>query len=122
LGYIEIAVFMIILPAGCKYHSFQSIVNMKLEWAATAGGVICFKSNVIYGILFNHFICHWYYMLPPELLQILACPACKGELTRSEDGSSLLCKPCNRMYPVIEEIPVLLPDAGSALPTQGKPT
>ena len=31
LGYIEIADLIIILSAGCKYHSIQSIVNMKLE-------------------------------------------------------------------------------------------
>ncbi|GAC1447205.1 MAG: hypothetical protein PVSMB11_08460 [Desulfuromonadaceae bacterium] len=31
LRYSEIAVFIIILSAGCKYHSYQSIVNMKLE-------------------------------------------------------------------------------------------
>lgn len=49
-------------------------------------------------------------MLPPELLQILACPVCKGELLQSEEGSSLLCKPCGRSYPVIDGIPVLLPE------------
>jgi uncharacterized protein YbaR (Trm112 family) len=60
-------------------------------------------------------------MLPPELLQILACPTCKGELTQSEDGSSLLCSPCDRKYPVIEDIPVLLPEqTATVLQTQGK--
>jgi uncharacterized protein YbaR (Trm112 family) len=48
-------------------------------------------------------------MLTPELVQLLACPICKGELTQSNDGSSLLCLPCSRDYPVIEGIPVLLP-------------
>jgi uncharacterized protein YbaR (Trm112 family) len=95
---------------------------MKLEWVSATGGAICFKNIVIYGILFNHFNCHWYYMLPLELLQILACPTCKGELTQSEDGSSLHCNPCNRNYPVIEDIPVLLPEQTvTTLQTQGKP-
>jgi uncharacterized protein len=49
-------------------------------------------------------------MLPLELLQILACPICKGELIQSEDGSSLQCKPCNRDYPIVEGIPILLPE------------
>lgn len=49
-------------------------------------------------------------MLPLELLQILACPICKGELLQIEDGSSLHCKPCSKDYPVVEGIPVLLPD------------
>ena len=48
-------------------------------------------------------------MLPLELLQILACPICKGEMIQIEDGSFLQCQPCNRDYPVIEGIPVLLP-------------
>ena len=60
-------------------------------------------------------------MLPLELLQILACPICKGELIQSEDGSSLQCKPCNRLYPVVEGIAMLLPaQTGTALQTQGK--
>ncbi len=49
-------------------------------------------------------------MLPLELLQILACPICKGELIQSEDGSSLHCNPCSRLYPVVEGIPILLPE------------
>gem|GEM_PF-540647 len=49
-------------------------------------------------------------MLPPELIQILACPTCKGGLTQSENGSFLQCRPCNRDYPVVEGIPVLLPE------------
>ena len=53
-------------------------------------------------------------MLPLELLQILACPICKGELIQLEDGSSLLCKPCDKSYPVVEGIPVLLPGQSDA--------
>lgn len=48
-------------------------------------------------------------MLSLTLLQILACPICKGEMIQIEDGSFLQCQPCNRDYPVIEGIPVLLP-------------
>jgi len=49
-------------------------------------------------------------MLPLELLQILACPICKGGVIQIEDSSSLQCKPCDRVYPVVEGIPVLLPE------------
>lgn len=49
-------------------------------------------------------------MLPLELLQILACPICKGELLQIENGPALHCKQCSREYPVVEGIPILLPD------------
>ena len=49
-------------------------------------------------------------MLPTEFIQILACPTCKGELIQRDDGSTLQCKLCNREYPVIDGIPVLLPE------------
>lgn len=49
-------------------------------------------------------------MLPLELLQILACPICKGELLQIGNSPSLHCKQCSREYPVVEGIPILLPD------------
>ena len=49
-------------------------------------------------------------MLPLEFIKILACPTCKGALYHQHDGSSLRCKPCNIEYPVIDGIPVLLPE------------
>lgn len=53
-----------------------------------------------------------------ELLEILACPKCKGEifLNRKEDG--LICKACKLLYPIREDIPVMLID--EALPHQGE--
>lgn len=58
-------------------------------------------------------------MLPLELLLILACPICKRELIQTGDGSFLQCQPCNREYPVIEGIPMLLPEqSDSALHTK----
>jgi uncharacterized protein YbaR (Trm112 family) len=48
-------------------------------------------------------------MLSLGFLQILACPICKGELIQSKIGSFLQCKSCHRDYPVVEDIPVLLP-------------
>ncbi|MDD2897403.1 MAG: Trm112 family protein [Desulfuromonadaceae bacterium] len=49
-------------------------------------------------------------MLPLELLQILACPLCKGDLALSNDGTSLCCFSCDKEYPVVGSIPVLLPE------------
>lgn len=47
-------------------------------------------------------------MLPLELVQILACTVCKGEVTLSEDGASLHCKRCSAEYPVVDGVPVML--------------
>ncbi len=52
-----------------------------------------------------------------ELMDILACPLCKGELERSVEKEnkqeivtgSLYCQKCNERYPISETIPNLLP-------------
>lgn len=49
-------------------------------------------------------------MLPLELLHILACPICKEKLIQPDESASLRCTSCNRNYPVIEGIPLMLPE------------
>lgn len=44
------------------------------------------------------------------LLDILACPKCKGELELKEDESGLICKQCNLLYEIKEDIPNMLID------------
>jgi len=48
--------------------------------------------------------------LNKELLDILVCPECKGdlELTGEEDG--LICPACQVVYPIRDEIPIMLVD------------
>lgn len=53
-------------------------------------------------------------MLDPELLKILACPACKGPVLELADGSALDCGKCNRRYPVVDGIPNMLLEAPPA--------
>lgn len=45
-----------------------------------------------------------------DLLDILACPACKGGLTPLKDKSGLLCPACGLKFPIREGIPVMLLD------------
>ena len=45
-----------------------------------------------------------------ELLAILACPKCKGDLTLTEKGDGLTCRACKLMYPIKDDIPVMLID------------
>jgi uncharacterized protein YbaR (Trm112 family) len=49
-------------------------------------------------------------MISRELLEILACPKCKGpvELTEKRDG--LVCKSCRLIYEIRDDIPVMLID------------
>lgn len=43
-----------------------------------------------------------------NLLEILACPICKGELLFDRENQELLCKFDRVAYPVIDDIPVML--------------
>ena len=45
-----------------------------------------------------------------DLLEILACPACKAKVELKADGSGLKCVECRRVYPVRDDIPVMLVD------------
>jgi uncharacterized protein YbaR (Trm112 family) len=45
-----------------------------------------------------------------DLLEILACPACKAKVELKSDGSGLKCAECKRVYPVRDDIPVMLVD------------
>jgi len=46
-------------------------------------------------------------MIDPELLEILACPKCKGDLELIPD-KGLYCSSCKLLYPVREGIPIML--------------
>jgi uncharacterized protein YbaR (Trm112 family) len=45
-----------------------------------------------------------------DLLEILVCPLCKASLELKSDGSGLKCVQCKRVYPVRDDIPVMLVD------------
>ena len=49
----------------------------------------------------------------PELLEILACPACHAKIELKADGSGLRCNACNRVYLIRDDIPVLIVAAAS---------
>ena len=48
--------------------------------------------------------------IDPELLEILACPECKTPVEVVKDGAGLRCVRCHRVYPVQDDIPVMLVD------------
>jgi uncharacterized protein YbaR (Trm112 family) len=49
--------------------------------------------------------------LDAELLEILVCPKCKGELAhRTEPDETLTCHACRLIYAVEDDIPIMLID------------
>jgi uncharacterized protein YbaR (Trm112 family) len=47
-------------------------------------------------------------VLDPFLLEVIACPACKGALIEHPDR--LVCRACSLAFPITDGIPVLLLD------------
>ncbi|MBU4317359.1 MAG: Trm112 family protein [Proteobacteria bacterium] len=43
-----------------------------------------------------------------ELLEILACPKCKGDVILNESGNGLICNPCKLLYEIRDDIPIML--------------
>ena len=52
----------------------------------------------------------------PELLEILACPNCKTKVELVKNGTALKCTKCKRVYPIKDDIPVMLLDEATIEP------
>ena len=46
-----------------------------------------------------------------ELLDILVCPVCRIPVKLTPDGAGLKCEQCRRVYPIQDDIPIMLVDA-----------
>ena len=68
-----------------------------------AAPAFCYSENSIMGI-------------DPELLEILACPLCKTPVTLVSDGAGLKCGRCRRVFPIKDDIPVMLIDEATVDP------
>jgi uncharacterized protein YbaR (Trm112 family) len=51
-------------------------------------------------------------MINKELLDILACPSCKGDVKL--EGEKIICVSCGRKYPIKDGIPVMLIEEAEA--------
>ncbi len=47
-------------------------------------------------------------MIDKKLLDIIACPKCKGDFIYDEDKDRLICKNCKLAFPIKEGIPILI--------------
>jgi uncharacterized protein YbaR (Trm112 family) len=54
-------------------------------------------------------------MITKELLDILACPKCKGPVVLTEKEDGLVCKSCQLLYEIRDDIPVMLIDEAKKL-------
>ncbi len=54
-------------------------------------------------------------MIYPSVLDILACPICKGELIYDREGDELICLACRLAYPVRDQIPIMLEEEARKL-------
>ena len=50
-----------------------------------------------------------------DLLEILACPKCKGDLRLNETGDGLICVQCQLLYEIRDDIPIMLIDEARKL-------
>lgn len=51
----------------------------------------------------------------PELLEILACPKCKGDIRLSASQDGLICDRCRLVYEIRDGIPIMLIDEAKPL-------
>ena len=54
-------------------------------------------------------------MISKELLDILACPQCKGEVKLNETKDGLICDSCKLLYEIRDDIPVMLIDEAKSI-------
>ncbi len=50
-------------------------------------------------------------MVDKDLLEILACPKCKGSVEFNEEENNLLCGACKLLYEIRNDIPIMLVDS-----------
>jgi uncharacterized protein YbaR (Trm112 family) len=53
--------------------------------------------------------------LNQELLDILACPKCKGDIHLNASADGLVCDACKLIYEIRDDIPVMLIDEAKPL-------
>jgi len=58
--------------------------------------------------------------LSKDLLDILVCPKCKGQLDYRDDEERLICAACRLAYPVENDVPIMLIDQAHTLDKQDR--
>jgi uncharacterized protein YbaR (Trm112 family) len=53
-----------------------------------------------------------------KLLEILACPLCKGPLVYRKEQQELICRADRLAFPIRDDIPVMLEEEARRLPAE----
>jgi len=53
--------------------------------------------------------------LSEELLNILACPKCKGDIYINDTNDGLICDNCKLLYEIRDDIPIMLIDDAKSI-------
>ena len=53
-----------------------------------------------------------------ELLEILACPKCKGSIQLNSSQDGLVCESCQLLYEIRDDIPIMLIEEAKPLDTK----
>ena len=71
-------------------------------------GVPAIYVFILSQIVHSQFIFRSKLMIDTKLLDILACPACKGDVEYDARNEKIICTECKKKYPVRDGIPVML--------------
>ena len=55
-------------------------------------------------------------MVPQDLLDMLVCPLCKKPVALTSNQKGLKCGECHRVYPIQDDIPIMLIDSATIEP------
>ena len=69
----------------------------------------------LYGMLRHKNVHRENIMIKQELLDIIACPKCKGSLQLNEKKDGLICQTCSLIYEIRDDIPIMLIDEARPL-------
>ncbi|MDX8392611.1 MAG: Trm112 family protein [Mariprofundaceae bacterium] len=53
-------------------------------------------------------------MLDKQLMEIIACPACKGKVQYNDAKDKMVCKNCELEFPIRDDIPLMLVDEATS--------
>ena len=97
------------------------MVNLD-EFAATAlhtplysrcGTLLCTTHSAVHTALYRGPRYNGAAMISQDLLDMLVCPVCKKPVVLNANGGSLKCGECRRVYPIQDDIPIMLVDAAT---------